>query len=585
MIIAHIDHGKSTLADRFLELTGTVEKRKMHEQFLDANPLEREKGITIKMAPVRMEWQGHVFNLIDTPGHVDFSYEVSRALAAVEGAILLVDATQGVQAQTVANLNLALKERIIIIPAVNKIDLPLAEVEKTEEEIATLLSIDSSGILKVSGKTGAGVEDLLRAVIEKVPSPSAKFPAGDSPLRALIFDSLFDPYQGIIAYVRIADGEVRKGERVRFMTSGENAELLEVGVFSPDRTSKESLEAGEIGYLATGIKEPEKVRVGDTVIADNISDVEPLTGYREPEPMVFASLFPENQDEHDLLRESLKKLKLNDAALVFEPEESSALGRGFRAGFLGMLHMEIVSERLRREYGLMLTFTNPSVAFRVKAAGEKIVVYAATKMPESHELESIEEPWVEVEIITPPTYFGALTALINDRGGTIVSTKTLAGDRLLVRFEAPLREIIIDFYDKLKSISHGFASLSYEMLGFREADLVRLDILVAGEKVAPLAEMVPREKAYFIGRQRAEKLKELLAKELFAIAIQAEVEGKIIARETLSALKKDVTGYLYGGDRTRKMKLWKKQKRGKKKLKETGKVKIPPEIYLKMLKK
>ncbi len=582
VIMAHIDHGKSTLADRLLELTGTVEKRKMHEQFLDMHPLEREKGITIKLQPVRMQYKNYILNLIDTPGHVDFAYEVSRALAAVEGAILLVDATQGVQAQTVANLNLALKENLVIIPVVNKIDLPSAEIAKTEQEITDLFGIDPQEILKISGKTGAGVEELIEQVIKKVPPPKIK----EAPLRALVFDSLFDPYQGIIAYVRIVEGKIKKSEKIQFRASKTKAELLEVGVFSPDRIPKTMLEQGEIGYLATGIKEPERVRVGDTVVqAEFKEDIKSLPGYREPEPMVFASVFPENQDEHEILRESLKKLKLNDAALTFEPEDSSALGRGFRMGFLGMLHMEIVSERLWREYGLKLTFSNPSVAFKIKTKNKEEIVYSASRLPEDHLIESIQEPWAEIEIITPPLYFGSLTSLINDHSGIIAETKTLAGERLLVKFEAPLREIIIDFYDKLKSISQGFASLSYEISGFRPADLVRLDILVAGEKVMPLAEMIPREQAYLIGRQRVGKLKELLPRELFAVAIQAEVEGRVIARETLSALKKDVTGYLYGGDRTRKMKLWKKQQKGKKKLKEMGKVDIPPEVYLKMLKK
>ncbi len=596
VIIAHIDHGKSTLADRLLEVTGTVEKRKMREQFLDMNPLEREKGITIKMAPVRMEYpiggENYILNLIDTPGHVDFSYEVSRALAAVEGAILLVDATQGVQAQTIANLHLAEKEGLKIIPVINKIDLPSAEIEKTEKEILTLLP-DTENILRISGKTGKGVEKLLRAVIEWTPSPrvSNQSPITSNlslkPLRALIFDSLYDSYQGVIAYVRVVEGEIKKGQKVKFIATKEEAETLEVGIFSPERVSKDKLSAGEIGYIATGIKETEKVRVGDTVtrVGSVYTWIRPLSGYREPEPMVFASIFPENQDEYEELRDSLKKLKLNDAALTFEPEESSALGRGFRAGFLGMLHMEIVSERIRREYGLKLTFTNPSVAFKIKFSGREEIIYSAAKMPDLHQVLSIEEPWVMVEVVTPPRFLGVLTVLVNDRTGIIKETFSIAGERMRVRFEAPLREIIVDFYDKLKSISQGFASMSYESIGFRLGDLVRLDILVAGETVTPLSEMVPRGKVYFIGRERIQKLKELMPRELFAVALQAQVEGRIIARETLTALKKDVTGYLYGGDRTRKMKLWKKQQKGKKKLKEMGRVEISPEVYLKILKR
>lgn len=595
VIIAHIDHGKSTLADRLLEVTGTVEKRKMHEQYLDMNPLERERGITIKMQPVRMEYvlagQKYILNLIDTPGHVDFSYEVSRALAAVEGAILLVDATQGVQAQTIANLHLAERENLKIIPAVNKIDLPSAQVHKTEEEIRTLLP-DAMHILKISGKTGEGVVELLREVVEKVPAPVFHNKLSitnnqEQLLRALIFDSLYDSYQGVVSYVRVVEGEIKKGGKVKFIATKEETETLEVGIFSPERVAKDKLSAGEIGFIATGIKEVEKVRVGDTVTSATSKQllVTPLAGYREPEPMVFASIFPENQDEYEELRDSLKKLKLNDAALVFEPEESSALGRGFRAGFLGMLHMEIVSERIRREYGLKLTFTNPSVAFKVRFSGREEIIYSAAKMPDPHQVLSIEEPWVMVEVVTPPRFLGVLTVLVNDRTGMIKETFSIAGERMLVSFEAPLREIIVDFYDKLKSISQGFASMSYEVIGFRPADLVRLDILVAGEKVTSLSEMAPREKAYFIGRERIQKLKELLPRELFAVALQAQVEGRIIARETLTALKKDVTGYLYGGDRTRKMKLWKKQQKGKKKLKEMGRVEIPPEVYLKILKR
>lgn len=596
VIIAHIDHGKSTLADRFLEVTGTIEKRKMREQFLDMHPLEREKGITIKMQPVRMRYgfrgEEFILNLIDTPGHVDFSYEVSRALAAVEGAILLVDATQGVQAQTLANLAMAQQEKLTIIPALNKIDLPSAEVEKHAEELAALLGVDKKEVLLVSGKTGEGVSELLSRVVDNIPSPGL---AANSTLRALVFDSSYDSYQGVIAHIRVFGGTIKKGDAVGFFATETEAEALEIGVLSPERIPVAELHEGEIGYVATGIKEPEKVRVGDTITTASVFKrlsgatfyFEPLSGYREPMPMVFASIFPENQDEYELLRESLKKLKLNDSSLVFEPEDSSiALGRGFRAGFLGMLHMEIVSERLRREYNLKLVFSNPSVSFRIRLKnGEERMVYSAARLPGSHEIETIEEPWAKVELITPSQFFGSLTTLLNEREGRILETTTLGADRLLVRAEAPLREIIIDFYDKLKSISQGFASMSYELSGFKKADLVRLDVLVAGEKIAPFSEVVPKEKVYFIARERVAKLKELLPRELFTIALQVEVEGRIIARETISALKKDVTGYLYGGDRTRKMKLWKKQQRGKKRLKETGHVEIPNDVFLKMLKK
>ncbi|KKW18575.1 MAG: elongation factor 4 [Candidatus Sungbacteria bacterium GWC2_49_10] len=636
VIIAHIDHGKSTLADRFLEATGTVEKRKMREQFLDMNPLERERGITIKMQPVRMVYRPKfpisnsqfsinesisnensnienslkiaklknensdsefILNLIDTPGHVDFTYEVSRALAAVEGAILLVDATQGIQAQTLANLELARREHLEIIPVVNKIDLPSAMIRETAGELSRLLGVSEERVLLVSAKDGAGVDGLLRTVVRRVPSPFEmmefrNIESSDGALRALVFDSIYDAYQGVIAFVRIFSGSVRRGERLTFLAAGGSAEALEVGIFSPERREVETLSSGEIGYIATGIKEPAKVRVGDTISKNaDISKhrVEPMPGYKEPTPVVFSSLYPENQDDYETLRDSLTKLKLNDSSLFFEPEKSEALGRGFRAGFLGMLHMEIVSERISREYGLALVLSNPSVAFRVArrshAGGSAEMVYSAIKMPDSHEIESIEEPWITGEIITPSGYVGALTTLLNDREATIVKTSNLLGDRLVVAFDAPLREIIIDFYDTLKSISHGFASMAYEIGVYRKADLVRLDILVAGERKGILSEIVPRKNCEYIARARVSALKDILPKALFPIALQAAIDGRIIARETIPALRKDVTGYLYGGDRTRKMKLWQKQKKGKKKLKDRGSVDIAPETFLKILKK
>ena len=678
-ILAHIDHGKSTLADRFLEITGTVEKRKMREQYLDMHPLEREKGITIKMQPVRMNWQqpNHteilnfkseilnksqiqnskpqndfgfgasdlefadsgqkfVLNLIDTPGHVDFSYEVSRALAAVEGAILLVDATQGVQAQTLANLQLAQKEGLVVVPAINKIDLDGARIAETEEQLFQLLGILPEDILKISAKTGTGVEKLLEEVIEKVPPPKNTFKYSDTesgapptgvggtshfdggakprtesqlshhssasmsrrlsgalgkqeePLRALIFDSLFDSYQGVIAYIRIFDGGFKKGDKLYFLATGADCEALEIGIFSPERRPAQELKGGEIGYIATGIKQPEQVRVGDTLVRfQQRNEISPLPGYKEPSPMVFASIFSENQDDYELLRDSLKKLKLNDASLIFEPEDSGALGRGFRAGFLGMLHREIISERLKREYGLNLVFSNPSVALRVKTRNnpQPLIFYSAFKLPEAHEIEFIEEPWVKADIITPTSYLGPLTPFINGRGGMITETSVLSGDRLLILCNLPLREIIQDFYDDLKSISSGFASMAYGLSDWKRADLVRLDILVAGERVAAFSEVVLRKDIQRIAKNRVEKLKDILPRQLFAVAIQAAVENRVIARETLPALKKDVTGYLYGGDRTRKMKLWKKQQKGKKKLKERSRVEIPPEIFLKMMKK
>ena len=598
-ILAHIDHGKSTLADRFLEVTKTVEKRKMREQYLDMHPLEREKGITIKMQPVRMMWElphemgaaedEYVLNLIDTPGHVDFTYEVSRALAAVEGAILLVDAAQGVQAQTLANLHLAQKEGVMIIPAINKIDLPSADIPRVEKELEQLLGVVPEDIYKISAKSGMGVAELLAGVIKKTPPPKD---VADTHLRALIFDSKFDAYLGVIAHLRVFEGKIATKNSLYFMASDAKCEALEVGVFLPGRTPSNVLDSGEIGYVATGIKELERVRVGDTVTLFSSRAMEPLPGYKEVVPMIFASLFPENQDEFDVLRDSLKKLKLEDAALMFEPEESSALGRGYRVGFLGMLHIEIISERLKREYDLDLVFSNPSVAFRVtmqqkgaQGVPQQSVIYSASKMPEAHEIIRIEEPSVRVEIIMPHIYLGPLTALIHEHDGRIVDTDSLSGDRLVLHFEAPLREIIVDFYDELKSVSQGFASMAYELSGYRESDLVRMDMLVAGDRVPTLAEIVPRANVDLIARKRLAKLKDLLPRELFAVALQAEVGGRIIARETIAAMRKDVTGYLYGGDRTRKMKLWKKQQRGKKRLKESAHVNIPPEVFLKMFKK
>lgn len=697
-ILAHIDHGKSTLADRFLDITGTVEKRKMREQFLDQMDLERERGITIKMQPVRMSWRTenqkslrrqsygapsaeiapppkpgigvdkspegileiqssplgadaeilpfdfYILNLIDTPGHVDFSYEVSRALAAVEGAILLVDATQGVQAQTLANLHLAQKEGLVIIPAINKIDLPSADVKRTEEELVGLLEILPEDIFKISAKTGEGVERLLGAVVEKIPPPAAKFgnlnPAIEQPrydggaldaqarktsneagtedlksvpLRALIFDSSYDSYQGVIAHIRVFEGCLSAGEDVFFMASGAECEVQEVGFFAPGKTSKKEIAQGEIGYIATGLKEPEKVRVGDTITkfknrsvakamerrlqkslrsqsygasAAKIKiDMKALPGYKEPMPVVFASLFPENQDDYESLRDSLKKLKLNDAAVMFEPEEAGVLGRGMRVGFLGMLHMEIVAERLKREYGENVIFSNPSVKFKIKKRdGQPAFIYSAGKLPPAHEIEFMEEPMASVEVLTPAKFLGGLTTLVNGRDGKITETINLGSDRLLVKFRAPLREIIVDFYDNLKSATQGFASAAYELADYEKSDLTKIDILVNGEKIPAFAEVAPRSKLNFIARERVAKLKGLLPQELFAIAIQAEVDGRIIARETVSALRKDVTGYLYGGDYTRKRKLLEKQKRGKKKMKALGRVNIPSQVFLEMLK-
>ncbi|MEK9148042.1 MAG: translation elongation factor 4, partial [Patescibacteria group bacterium] len=528
VIIAHIDHGKSTLADRFLELTGAVEKRRMREQYLDRMELEREKGITIKMAPVRMQYKLKVknekfkisgsetfnfelftLNLIDTPGHADFSYEVSRALAAVEGAILLVDAAQGVQAQTVSTLELARSSGLAVIPAINKIDLPQARILETAEELSHLLGVAPGSILRVSAKTGEGVTEVLAAVIREIPPPSSSNPA--SPPRALIFDSHYDSYRGIVAHVRIFTGDFGRGDKVSLLAARAQAEIAELGIFSPELAPAESLSAGEIGYIATGLKEPEKVRVGDTITKFKVKslklevadEVRPLPGYKEPAAMVFASIFPENQDDFEKLREALEKLKLNDAAMTFEPEEASALGRGFRAGFLGMLHMEIASERLRREYNLKLIFANPSVAFKIKTKrGEVEIIQSAAKLPPAEDIEEIREPWARLEVITPPQFLGAISRLVNERGGSVGESAMLASDRMMLYGMLPLRDVIIDFHDRVKSISQGFASLAYETGEWRASDLVRLDICIAGSRLPVLAEIGPRAKAAAMARER-----------------------------------------------------------------------------------
>lgn len=615
-IVAHIDHGKSTLADRFLELTQTVEKRKMREQFLDQMDLERERGITIKLQPVRMNYNfagdDYILNLIDTPGHVDFSYEVSRSLAAVEGAILLVDATKGVQAQTLANLYLAQQQNLIIIPAINKIDLPGARVSEVENEIRNILGEKGAAteIFKISAKEGTAIEKLLQAVITQVPSPKGE---AQKPLRALVFDSAYDAYKGVIVYVRLIDGEIEREDKIIFMASKARVEALEVGIFKPDLRPTDKLSVGEIGYIATGLKDVALCRVGDTITISNIknprsrpslaesgqiskiSEIKPLLGYREPKPMIFASFYPsagsgqapqENQD-YNVLKDALSKLKLSDAALVFEPEASEALGRGFKCGFLGMLHLEIVSERLRREYGLKLIVTTPSVVYQLKEKHnpEQKLIYSPGELPDASRIEEIREPWIKLEIISPNEYLGTVMKLFQGLGGIYVNTQYLGAQRIIISYEAPLREIIVDFYDKLKSVTAGYASMSYELIEWRRGDLVCLDILVAGEKVEAFSRIVPRAKVTAEGRAIVEKLKEVLPSQLFTVALQATVGGKILARETIKARRKDVTGYLYGGDVTRKRKLLEKQKKGKKKMLLSGRVNIPQEVFLKILKK
>jgi GTP-binding protein LepA len=563
VIFAHIDHGKSTLADRFLEITKTVDARKMRPQYLDRMAIERERGITIKMQPVRMEWNGYILNLIDTPGHVDFSYEVSRSLAAVEGAILLVDATQGVQAQTLTNLEMARKENLTIIPVINKIDLPTAELEKTKHEIENLLGIKKEEIIMISAKTGKNVEKALEEVIKKVPSPKDE---KNEDLRAIIFDSEYDAYKGVIAYVRIFNGKVKTGDNIFLMQSKTKTEALEIGFFKPELFSSEGLDKGEIGYIATGLKEIEKCRVGDTITVENARfKIQSLRGYHEPQPVVFASFYPIDSDSYDLLRDGLGKLKLNDASLSFTPESSGTLGRGFRCGFLGMLHLEIVSERLKRDYNLDLVITSPSVVY--KKSGEKT-----------------EEPWIEMEIITSSGYVGQVNNLLGGFPGVFKDTRWLTEEKVVIIYDGPLDIILRGFYDKLKNVSSGYASMAYTLLGYREADLVNLEILINHEKVEAFSKMVRKEEAYKEGKRIVELLKENLPMYQFAIPIQASVDGRVLARETKKASRKDVTGYLYGGDVTRKRKLLEKQKRGKKKMAQIGKITIPSEVFLKILK-
>ncbi len=585
-IIAHIDHGKSTLADRFLELTKTVEKRKMHAQLLDQMDLEQEKGITIKLAPVRMLYKGYTLNLIDTPGHVDFTYEVSRSLAAVEGAIVLVDATQGVQAQTLGNLYLALEQNLTIIPVLNKIDLPAADVPRTKKEIIQLMGCREEEILSVSGKTGEGVPELLQAVIDRIPPPRGNPKA---PLRALVFDSHFNDYQGVIASVRIVDGSITRLEKIRMLGTGALADALDVGITTPGPTPLSPLETGMIGYIATGIKEIAVCRVGDTITRATAENVEALPGYHEVKPMVFAGFFPKEGDNYQALREAMEKLKLNDAALQFEPEHSQALGFGFRCGFLGLLHLEIIQERLRREYAMEVIVTVPSVAYHViTTKNEAVVVRGPHEMPDPSYVQTTEEPWMSVDIIAPSEYVGAVMELAAERRGRYRTTEYLSsgqGQRALLRYELPLAALIVDFYDTLKSATAGYASLNYELKGYEKTDVVTLDIIVADKPVEELATLVWRDDAYRAGKRIVETLKDALPRQQFMIKIQAAVGGKIIAAERVSSFRKDVTAKLYGGDVTRKNKLLDKQKKGKKRMRASGTVEIPPEAYLAVLKK
>ena len=577
-IVAHIDHGKSTLADRFLEITHAVSARDMREQYLDRMDLERERGITIKAQAVRLDFGEHVINLIDTPGHVDFTYEVSRSLAACEGAILLVDAAQGIEAQTLANFHLARDAGLTIVPAINKVDLPAADPEGTTTELAELLGIDPSEVLRISAKTGEGVEDLLRAAIERIPQPKGD-PAG--PLRAMIFDSAYDIYRGVIAYVRVVDGELHGRERIRLMANGLETETEEVGVIAPEPRPVPALQAGEVGYLVTGVKDVRQAQVGDTITTiGRASASKPLPGYREPKPMVWSGLFPLEGGDYPALRDALDKLRLSDAALVYEPESSQALGFGFRVGFLGLLHMDIVRERLEREHDLELIATAPNVEYHVRRGEEVIEVHNLSQMPTPGTYDAVEEPYVAATVISPKDHLGAVMDLCQSRRGTMMEMQYLSTERAELHYLLPLGEIIFDFFDQLKSRTRGYASLDYEHWGYEPADLVKVDILLQGEPVDACSRVVHRDKAYQYGRSMVEKLRELIPRQMFEVAIQAAIGGRIIARESVRAKRKDVLAKCYGGDITRKRKLLEQQKKGKARMRRVGRVDVPQEAFI-----
>ncbi len=585
-IVAHVDHGKSTLADRLLERTGTISPREMHEQVLDSMELERERGVTIKASAVRMTYtaaDGQVYelNLIDTPGHVDFTYEVSRALAACEGALLVVDATQGIEAQTLANLYLALEHDLEIIPVINKIDLPAAQPDRVAQEIADLLGMPTDEMIRASAKEGIGIDEVLEAVIARVPPPRGD---PNAPLRALIFDSHYDPYKGVIAYVRVMDGEVRLGQELHMMATGANAEPLEIGVFTPEMKPTGLLQTGEVGYIATGLKTVRECRVGDTITLAANPAPQPLPGYRAVKPMVFAGFYPVEGEDYGLLKDALEKLQLNDAALVFEPETSQALNFGFRCGFLGLFHMDIVQERLEREYGLNILATAPSVEYEVVLhTGETVRIDSPADLPDPALIKEIREPWMRVSIFTPAEYIGPVMELLTGRRGVYERMDYLDPQRVVIEGKIPLAELIIDFYDQLKSRTRGYASLDYSFDGYQAGDLVRLDILVNEVPVDALAMIVHRQEAYHKGQRLVSKLKELIPRQLFTVPIQAAVGGRVISRANVKALRKNVLAKCYGGDVTRKRKLLEKQKAGKKRLKRIGSVEIPQEAFFAML--
>jgi GTP-binding protein LepA len=585
-IIAHIDHGKSTLADRILELTHTVDPRSMRAQVLDSMELERERGITIKAQAVRVFYESqdgttYQLHLIDTPGHVDFTYEVSRSLAACEGALLVVDASQGVEAQTVANTYLAVDAGLELIPCLNKIDLPGAEPERVAEEVSDLIGEDPQNILRISGKTGDGVTDVLEQLVQTVPPPAGD---RDAPPRALIFDSEFDQYRGVVAYIRVVDGTFRKGDAIYAMAAGTESDVDDIGFFTPAMTSTETLSAGEVGFLITGIKDVTKLRVGDTLTARRNGAAHPLPGYRDIKPMVFCGLFPIDSDDYPDLRDALEKLTLNDAALSWEPETSDALGFGFRVGFLGLLHMDIVRERLEREYDLELLATMPSVAVELTLTdGSELEVHSPSGMPDPATIQEIREPYVRASILTPKEFIGAVMELCQEKRGDHTGMHYLSADRVQISYDLPLGEIVLDFFDQLKSRSRGYASLDYELLGMRASNLAKLDVLLAGDPVDALSMIVHRDKAYELGRNLAEKLRERIPRQQYDVPIQAAIGSHIIARETVKAYRKDVTAKCYGGDISRKRKLLERQKEGKKRMKQVGRVEVPQDAFLAVL--